>query len=435
MIRVRFAPSPTGYLHIGGVRTALFNYLYAKNQGGAFLVRIEDTDRERSTLEFENEIIEALQWLGLQSDEAIIRQSERLERYREVAAALVTQGAAYEEIKDGKTALRMKMPHKKASFFDLVHGEVTFDTSLFDDLVIIKSDGFPTYHFACVIDDHDMQVSHVIRGDDHLSNTPRHLMIYETLGWKAPKYAHLPLILGHDGSPLSKRHGAVSLTHYRKEGYLPGAFLNYLALLGWGTDGNQEFYTLEQLVKKFSLKKITKSNARFDGDKCAWLNGQHLKKLSDEDYIRQMSEFWKDEKGKFSDVTWRKLLLLYKDRVKTLKSLADEAGYCFAPLDQYDMAIHQTLLSNYPRLKEFLAYWVEKAQVLENFEHDTQIEQLTRDAAGHFGVQAKEFIHPLRFAIAGKTVSPGLFELMSVLGKTECLGRLRGFLALNPQIL
>ena len=239
MIRVRFAPSPTGYLHIGGVRTALFNYLYARNSGGKFLLRIEDTDRERSKPEFEKEILTSLEWLGLKWDEPFPRQSERLEKYRMMAAELVAKGLAYEEKGEGgKTAVKFKMPAQKAVVHDLVHGEMVFDTSLFDDLVIIKSDGYPTYHWACVIDDHEMEISHVIRGDDHVSNTPRQVMLFEALGWKPPKYAHLPLIMGADGTPLSKRHGAVSLTQFREEGYLPEGLINYLALLGWRTEGN-----------------------------------------------------------------------------------------------------------------------------------------------------------------------------------------------------
>ena len=272
-ICVRFAPSPTGRLHIGGVRTALFNYLYARQQGGRFVLRIEDTDRERSKPEHEEEILFSLRWLGLEWDGEPIRQSSRLERYREVAEELIAKDLAYEvdvsasesstQPASVKKAVKFRMPKKSVKFTDIVHDDVTFDSSLWDDLVIMKSDGYPTYHFAVVVDDHDMGITHVIRGDDHLTNTPKHILLYLALGWKPPKYAHLPLIMGTDGTPLSKRHGAVAASDYRAEGYLPQATLNYLALLGWGPEGNEEIFSLPQLVKKFSMKRITKSNSRF----------------------------------------------------------------------------------------------------------------------------------------------------------------------------
>ncbi len=434
MIRVRFAPSPTGYLHIGGVRTALFNFLYARNQGGSFLLRIEDTDRERSKPEFEKEILSALGWLGLQWDEAIVRQSERLEIYRRYAEELVTRGLAYEEKSDGKRAIRFKMPKKKAVFQDLVHGEMEFDTALFDDLIILKSDGYPVYHWACVVDDHDMQITHVIRGDDHLSNTPRQIQLFEAMGWKPPKYAHLPLIMGPDGTPLSKRHGAVALNSFRQEGFLPQGILNYLALLGWGSADSQEFFALNELVKKFSLKRIVKANARFDMEKLAWLNAQHLKRLPERDYLDQITAFYPAEAKRYPPDAWKKLVLLYRSRIQTYKDLLNQAPYCFGEIDRYAPEICRTYLEN-KVLKRHLEAWVEKADEMTSFDRHEDIEAMTRQTAQGWGIEAKDLIHPLRFAVTGKTGSPGLFELMSILGKETCVRRVRGFLGIRLENL
>ena len=441
MTRVRFAPSPTGYLHIGGVRTALFNYLYARGTEGKFLLRIEDTDRERSRKEYEDEILSALTWLGLKWDEEIVRQSERLKRYAEAAEELVSRGAAYEEVIGAKRAIKFKMPARKAVFHDLVHGEVSFDAALFGDLVILKSDGYPTYHLACVVDDHDMEITHVIRGDDHVPNTPRQALLFEALGWKPPKYAHLPLILGQDGTPLSKRHGAVSLSNFRQAGFLPEGLLNYLALLGWGTEGNQEFYGLEELIKKFSLKKVSKANARFDTDKLEWLNAQHIKKLGEAQYTARISAFY-DEFSKLnpeSDAAkafkkmppekWKRIALLYRSRIKTFGDLAVQAGYCFSEIAAYEPELYESFLQNKP-LKRHLEAWGEQAGGLSSseFENHVELERLTRETAGGWGIEAKDLIHPLRFAMTGKTVSPGLFELMSALGREVCLSRIKRFL-------
>jgi glutamyl-tRNA synthetase len=320
------------------------------------------------------------------------------------------------------------MPAREAVFYDLVHGETRFDTSLFGDLVLLKSDGFPTYHFACVVDDHDMQISHVIRGDDHLSNTPRQIVIFECLGWKPPKYAHLPLILGSDGSPLSKRHGAVALSSFREQGFIPEGILNYLALLGWGTDGNQEFYTLETLAKKFSLKRVNKASARFDYEKLAWMNGQHLKQLPDEEFARRLSAFYR---GKFEHVfnpeDWVRLARLYKGRLKTLRDLEAESPYLFCEPDY--AAASAPDLSARAGVRDAIAAWAEEAARFEDFRDAGRLEASARGAAERAGLKAADLIHPLRYALTAKTVSPGLFELMSVLGKDKCLARVRQFLS------
>ena len=391
------------------------------------MLRLEDTDRERSKKEFEEDILASLKWLGLHWDEPEIRQSERLGRYQEVARDLVRKELAYEETAGGKTAVKFKMPKRHAVFHDLVHGEVQFDASLFDDLVILKSDGYPTYHLACVVDDHEMEISHVIRGDDHLSNTPRQILLFETLGWKAPKYGHLPLIFGADGTPLSKRHGAVALTSYHKEGFLPEGILNYLALLGWGPEGNQEFFRLEDLAKKFSLKRITKSNARFNREKLEWLNAEHLKKLPELEYLAKITAFHQEKAKSMPPEKWRRLALLYRSRIKTFQDLLIQASYCFSEIDAYDPALAESFLQN-KVLKRHLEIWIEKMEELANFEDPLKVEGLTRESAQDWGIEAKDLIHPLRFALTGKTVSPGLFELMSVLGKETCLKRVERFL-------
>ena len=340
---------------------------------------------------------------------------------------LVNQNLAYEEKKDGKVAVRFRMPKQKVRFRDLVRDDVQFDTSLFDDLVILKSDGYPTYHLACVVDDHDMEITHVIRGEDHLSNTPRQILLFEALGWKPPKYAHLPLIFGRDGTPLSKRHGAVSLRHYQQRGYLPDALLNYLALLGWGTQGNQEFYRLPDLIKKFSIKRITKSNAQFNTEKLDWLNAQHIKKLSQGDYVSQITVFHSELAKRFTPEHWKKLVLLYQSRIRTFQDLEQQAQYCFEDIAEYDSETSQKYLEQ-ESLKDYLATWLKEADALTDFEDIQMLEKLTRDVAQNHQVEAKMLIHPLRFAVTGKTVSPGLFELMSVLGKKVCIDRVQKFM-------
>ena len=436
MIRVRFAPSPTGFLHIGGVRTALFNFLYARSQKGKFLIRIEDTDRERSKPEFEEEILSSLEWLGLKHDEAIVRQSDHFQKYKEIAYSLVEKGLAYEDKDGDRVAVKFKMPANKASadrpsakarFTDIVREEVSFDASLFDDLVILKSDGSPTYHLACVVDDHEMQISHVIRGDDHLSNTPRQILLYQALGWKVPKYAHLPLIMGDDGTPLSKRHGAVALSTFRKEGFSQEGLLNYLALLGWGTQGNEELYDLATLIKKFSLKRVNKANAKFNREKLEWVNAQHIKRFSEKDYINRISDYFKGQHT-FSEGKWKSLVLLYRSRIKTYQDLTKQASYCFEEIKSYDAEKQKAYLEN-EALKKHLEVWLDKAGEFsdQDFLDPQKLDQMTRDIAESQGIQAKDLIHPLRFALTGESVSPGLFELMSVLGREVCLKRLKHF--------
>ena len=291
MVRVRFAPSPTGYLHIGSVRTALFNWLYARSQGGVFILRIEDTDQKRSSDVYMQEILTDLKWLGLNWDEGPYFQAKRFDIYRACAQNLLEKGLAY---KDGE-AIIFKIPDEKIKIYDLVHGEIEVDNTLIDDLVLMKSDGSPAYNFACVVDDIEMQISHVIRGDDHISNTNKQVALYSALGVKPPKFAHIPLILGPDKAPLSKRFGAVSITDYRSMGYLSQAIVNYLSLLGWSPGDNKEFMSVSEIVKRFSLKRINKTGAEFNQDKLRWINGEHIRKLTLDEFVKIGIDFIKPE--------------------------------------------------------------------------------------------------------------------------------------------
>ncbi len=423
-IRVRFAPSPTGFLHIGGVRTALFNYLYARQQGGKFILRIEDTDRQRSTPEFEQEILESLKWLGLDWDEELVHQSKRLERYREVAAELVAKGLAYEF----EGAIKFKIPQTEVKVYDIVRGEVTYNSKEFDDLVIMKSDGYPVFHLAVIVDDHDMGITHVVRGEDHLPNTPRHILLQQALGWKSPKYAHLPLIFGSDGTPLSKRHGAVAVSEYRNKGFLPQGLINYLALLGWNPGTPQEIFSLPELVKQFSLKRVIKSNAQFNPEKLLWVNGQHIRSISGEDYEKQMTEFWKDKMDPLPEERWRKLITLYRPRIQTYGELKDQASYYFSDPEYKDAFLMAEIKGTAATMK-LLGELRDVLSELGDFEDVQTLDQKTKQVVEAAGLKPKDIIHPLRFVLTGGTASPGIFELMSLLGKEICLKRLKDFLS------
>lgn len=422
-VRVRFAPSPTGFLHIGGVRTALFNFLFAKHEQGVFLLRIEDTDRERSRPEFEEEILQALRWLGLNWDETFIRQSSRLEHYRRAAEELIQKGHAYRIEEDGRSAIKLKVTKETIRFDDLVHGPISFDAGLIEDFVIQKSDGYPTYHFACVIDDHEMNVTHVIRGDDHVSNTPKQLLIYRAFGWIPPKYAHLPLVFGQDKTPLSKRHGAVSLSAYQREGFLPEAILNYLALLGWSPGGNQEIFTPEQLILEFSLKKINKTNACFDLEKLKWVNAEHLRKLSGDEYVTRLSQFLIGHETVLNHPQFRSITLLYQDRIRTFQEFIDQSICFFSEPISFDSKAVEKYLTK----KETFVHLELLEQELQaaDFSNPQALEDLLRGTAQKLGLKAGDLIHPVRVAITGKQVSPGLFQVMSLLGKEIVLKRLR----------
>ncbi|MBI2097332.1 MAG: glutamate--tRNA ligase [Candidatus Vogelbacteria bacterium] len=396
---VRFAPSPTGPLHLGGARTALFNYLFAQRTAGRFILRIEDTDRERSKPEFEKNIIESLKWLDLSYDE-FFRQSERIEIYKQPLQKLVAGDLAYQ--REGETAIRLRNPGRSVTFTDLIRGEVTFNTSELGDFVIAKSLTEPLYHLAVVVDDWEMGVTHIIRGEDHISNTPRQILIQAALGATRPAYAHIPLILAPDRSKLSKRHGAVSALEYRERGYLPEALNNYLALLGWNPDTDQEIFSLAELGRLFSLDKVQKSGAVFDLEKLNWFNREYLKN-SPLDLI--------PEKG-------RKFWPVLKDRVTTLSEIPElletEFNYFFRR-PTYD----KILLRNQKHFSKLRA-------LIESIPaNDFQADRLKAaimpyaDSAGR-----GEVLWPFRAALTGREKSADPFLVAAILGQAETLARL-----------
>lgn len=318
-VRVRFAPSPTGHLHIGGVRTALFNWLFARHNKGSFILRIEDTDRQRSNKAFLDEILESLRWLGLDWDEGPCFQAQRLDLYRKYSRQLLKDKKAYRV--NGQDAIMFKVPAEQVKINDLVHGKIEFDNRLLKDFVIQKSDGYPTYNFACVVDDYDMKITHVIRGDDHISNTPKQTVLYHALNFETPEFAHIPLIMGAHKLRLSKREGATAVNYYREQGYLSDALVNFLALMGWSPGKNQEIIDRDGLVSKFSLEKVVKTSAIFNPDKLDWINSQYIKKLGTEELVRLTSPFLGEEN--------KELIKLFQGRIKTLLEIKEQTDYFF----------------------------------------------------------------------------------------------------------
>ena len=419
MVRVRFAPSPTGYLHIGSVRTALFNWLYARSQAGVFILRIEDTDQKRSSDIYMEEIIEDLKWLGLNWDEGPYFQTKRFDIYRSYAQKLLEKELAY---KDGE-AIIFKIPDEKIKIYDLVHGEIEVDNALIDDLVLMKSDGSPAYNFACVVDDIEMQITHVIRGDDHISNTNKQVAVYNALGVKPPKFAHIPLILGPDKAPLSKRFGAVSITDYRKMGYLPQALVNYLSLLGWSPGDNKEFMSVEEIVKKFSLKRINKTGAEFNQDKLRWINGEHIRKLPLDEFAKIGVDFIKPECG---EKWFRRFAELYHTRVKTLVEFKEEFGIFTSDDVRYNEEAVEKFLKK-DKVSDILSMTKKRLEKIDSFTQEN-IEKESRALAEELKIESADLIHPLRVAVTGKAVSAGVFEVLALLGKEKTLNRLEKIL-------
>lgn len=424
-VRVRFAPSPTGSLHVGNVRTALYNWLFARREGGKFLLRIEDTDRERSTEESLRSILRDLTWLGLTWDEEPVRQSERLDLYRSYAQRLQAQGLAYEEADAERgVALRFRVPEGTTVVRDLVYGEVSFENSTFDDFVIMKSDGFPTYNFACVVDDHEQAISHVIRGEGHLPNTPKQVMLYEALGLTQPTFAHLPMILGSDGAPLSKRHGAVSVAEFRARGILPEALLNFLALLGWSPGDNREFLTLEEMVQTFSLERVSKTSSRFDEEKLMWLSAQHLKQAPAEEVIRLARELIGEAQARrLSEEDWHRLVELYRERARSVGDLISQAGYLFRDRPEYDPEAVAKVLAR-EGVAERLRAAAERLAGLEPFD-EAVLEEALRGLAAELGVGFGKLAQPIRVAVTGSRVSPPIFGTLVLVGRERAVERIR----------
>jgi glutamyl-tRNA synthetase len=408
-MRVRFAPSPTGVLHIGGARTALYNWLLARGSGGEFVLRIEDTDRERSTPENVEQILDALRWLELDWDEGPISQWERRDRHKVAVEQLLESGNAYEE----EGAVRFRVPEEgEISFHDVVLGDVTNPYSAIKDFVIQRSDGSPLYNLAVAVDDRDMGITHVVRGQDHVSNTPRQLMILRGLGEEPPVYAHIPLLHGPDGKKLSKRHGAASVQQVREDGYLPEAVRNYIALLGWGYDETTTLMTTDELVERFALERVSKNPAVFDEQKLRWMNGRYMRELDLEDLHRRLQEFY----GR--DDIPIEIVEISREKMQTLADFWDLAGPLIeAPSEYVEKAWRQW--GGSPHLR---AVRDDLANVSE-WKLET-IEAVLRARVDELGVKPKEVFQPIRVALTGTTVSPGIFESVAALGRDETLARL-----------
>ena len=462
----RFAPSPTGFLHIGGGRTALFNWLYARHFGGKMLLRIEDTDRERSTVAAINAIIDGLTWLGITWDGEPVFQFSRAERHRAVAEQLLAEGKAYlcyaspEELtamreaarKEGRSKLydgrwrdrdpseappgvkpvvRLKAPLTGETVVeDRVQGRVTWQNSDLDDLVLLRSDGNPTYMLAVVVDDHDMSVTHVIRGDDHLTNAARQTQIYQALGWTVPVFAHIPLIHGPDGSKLSKRHGALGVDAYRAMGYLPAAMRNYLVRLGWA-HGDQEIFTTEEMIAAFDLPAIGRSPARFDFAKLESLNGHYIRQTPDADLVTALEDLLphladgQELAGKMTPALREKLMAAMpglKERAKTLVELFEASRFVWASRPLLIDAKAQALLT--PDAKDAIAGLLPELQAVTDWKAEA-VETVVRGFAERTGKKLGAVAQPLRAALTGRTTSPPIFDVLAVLGADESLARLR----------
>ncbi|NQT46837.1 MAG: glutamate--tRNA ligase [Candidatus Omnitrophica bacterium] len=422
MVRVRFAPSPTGFLHVGSARTALFNWLFARHEKGEFLVRVEDTDQTRSNKEFLDEILDSLKWLGMDWDGELVFQSKRLDIYKKYAKELLDKGAAYES----EGAVFFKIPDEKIKITDLIRGPIEFDSKVIKDQVMIKSDGFPTYNFACVIDDADMSITHVIRGDDHISNTPKQVPMYKALGFKPPQFAHIPLIMGADGGRLSKRHGATSLSEYRDMGYLPDALRNFIALMGWSPGENKEMASLDEMVKSFDIKNVVKTAAVFDINKCAWMNGQYIKEMELSKLVDLIIPLLKEKKlitEEFDQKKLTELVALYKERIRTLPDLCNLAEFFFKDDFTFDeKGVNKHLKKE--GASGILLKLKERFESSDKFDVKS-IEDTTRSLADELKIKAAAVIHPARMALTGRTVGAGLFETIEILGKEKTLKRLQ----------
>lgn len=439
-IITRFPPSPTGFLHIGGIRTALFNYLFAKKNGGKFLFRLEDTDRERSKPEFAENILDGLKWVGLEFDnKEIIRQSERTEIYKKYLQKLLAGGFAYlsqEQIeKEGDRAevIRFKNPNKKIKFSDLVRGEVEFDTSDLKDFVIAKSISEPIYHLAAVVDDFEMAVTHIIRGEEHISNTPRQILIQEALGFPRPEYAHIPLILAPDRSKLSKRHGAVSVTEYRDQGFLPEAVINYLALLGWNPGTDQEIFSLPELVKEFDMSKVQKGGAIFNIEKLKWFNKHHLQQLGNSEKLELLKKYLTEPQLQVVNAN-PKLVEVMMERVATFGELRDlintgEYDYFFGEPKYEKNVLLWKGAGDLAKTKERLLGAKKLIEgISDNSFNRLAIKEILWPYAEKEG--RGEVLWPLRVCLSGKEKSPDPFVLSEMLGKEITLKRITNALNL-----
>lgn len=467
-VRVRFAPSPTGHPHVGNIRTALFNWLFARHHGGDFILRIEDTDAARRVEGAVESIVDGLAWLGLDLDEGPIFQSQRLPLYRSATETLISAGVAYrcfcspERLEQVRTELaRQKLPPRydgycrelnpndvtaqlakgtpsvvrfrtpqvgDTRFYDLIRGEVTFSNATLNDYVLLKSDAYPTYHLANVVDDHDMRISHILRADEWISSTPLHVMLYDALGWSPPAFAHLPMILGPDKAKLSKRHGATTIIEYREQGYLPEALLNFLALLGWALDDKTELFTRDQLVAAFSLDRVGKTAAVFDRPKLDWMNGVYIRALPVDEFARRAHPFLDRD---LPETVIRPLdpnyvtrvAALVQERTKVLSELADLSGFFFVDSIEYPAAAMIPKGMDATQTRLVLSKVLSELEGLDSWDAPS-LESMIRPLCASLELSAKQVFTTLRVAVTGRTATPPLFDTMDVLGKSRCLSRL-----------
>ena len=484
MVRVRFAPSPTGYLHIGGARTALFNWLYARRHGGTFVLRIEDTDTERSSWEMVSGIVDGLRWLGLDWDEgpdiggphAPYFQSQRIDTYRALAERLVAEGQAYycycstdalqkkrqaaeaagggwiydrtcctlpvdvvaaQEAAGAARAIRFRVPPGSTSFADLVHGPIAFDNANIEDFVVLRSDRQPTYHLSVVADDVEMAITHVVRGDDHISNTPKHALLYQAFGAPPPHFAHVPLILGPDRKRLSKRHGATSVTEYQRLGYLPEAMVNFLSLLGWSPGNDRELFRRDELIAAFALEGISGGNAIFNPEKLDWFNQQHIMRLPVEELASRVADglrnagLWTDDLAATRQLWLYRAIELVRPRVKKLTQFVEELRPFLEETISYDAtAVGKHLSSS--AVRDVLAELPAAFASIRPFSSEN-LEPALRSLADSHGIKAAALIHATRVAVTGRAVSPGLFDVLQLLGPDRVSARIHSALNCLPK--
>lgn len=454
-VRTRFAPSPTGFLHVGGARTALFAWLYARHGKGQFILRIEDTDQQRSTDESTKAILDAMTWLGLDWDEGPFFQAQRVDLHRHMVKNLLSEGKAYycacspEDLeekrkralaegrkpkydgtcrdknlpKTANAAVRFRCPHTGVTIVnDLIKGIITFNNEELDDLIIERRDGYPTYNFAVVVDDAEMEITHVIRGDDHVNNTPRQILLYEALGFKVPHFGHVSMIMGSDKTRLSKRHGATSVMAYKDMGYLPEAMVNYLVRLGWSY-GDQEIFTLDELIAFFTLESVGKSAAIFNPEKLLWLNQYYIKESPSERLVREVTPFWRQLGVDTADQEFlRNISDDIKSRVKTLVEFAESSLFYFADDVTYESEAADAFLK--AEIADNLVTLAERIPSVQDYTKKG-IETFLRSIAEEKGFKLKVIAQPLRVALTGKTVSPGIDEVMITLGKERVIKRIK----------
>lgn len=476
MVRVRFAPSPTGFVHVGSLRTALYNFLFARHHGGVHILRVEDTDRTRYVEGAVENLLRTMEWVGITFDEGPMQggeygpytQSERTDIYRTYADELIKKEKAYscfctaerldevrkqmqasglppmydrhcrnlteEEVEVKKEAgiphvVRLRIPlGETVTFNDLVRGDVSFDSKTIDDQVLLKSDGFPTYHLANVIDDYMMKITHVIRGEEWLSSTPKHVLLYRAFGWEdsMPKFAHLPLLLNPDRSKLSKRQGDVAVEDFREKGYLPDALINFVALLGWNPSATEEIYSMDELIKAFDLGKVNKAGAVFGKEKLDWTNAEYIRKKSIDELLVLVKPIAKDRGIEVSDEYLKKVIRLMQERSRSTYDFIDFASYFFKAPTEFD---EKSKAKNWTaEAKERMAEILEQFKSLTEWNHDS-LEAVIRTYAEAKTISAGKLIHPLRLAISGVGMGPGLFELLEVIGKDEVCQRMEYALA------